>query len=72
MVNSRPKNTLCNFYGIHGMSYRGCIEEKEQKNTSCASGVRLLVIMIATGANLLDTECKSYGLNDDLIDTINY
>ena len=42
MVNSRPNNTLWNFYGIHGMSYRGCIEEKEQKNTSCTSGVRLL------------------------------
>ena len=28
-------------------------------------------VLIATGANLLDTKYESYGVNDDLKDTIN-
>ena len=39
MVNSKLKNTQWHFYGIQGMSYRGCVEEKEKKDTSCTSGV---------------------------------
>ena len=29
-------------------------------------------VLIATGANLLDTKYEYYGFNDDLKDTINY
>ena len=28
-------------------------------------------VLIATGANLLDTKCKFYEVNDDIRDTIN-
>ena len=44
-VDSTLKNTRWYFCGIHGMSYRGCVEEEqgqeeeEEYSTFCASGV---------------------------------
>ena len=42
---------------------------RRKKDTFCTSGVR--VVLIATGANLLDTKYEFYGFNNNLKDTIN-
>ena len=47
---------------------RGCVE-KEKKGHFLYIGGR--AVLIATGANLLDTKYVFYGFNDDLKDTIN-
>ena len=67
MVNSRLKNALWHFYGIHGMSY---VEERTKNDTFCII-IRGKSVLIITSANLLDTKYKFYGFNDDLKDTTN-
>ena len=60
MVNSRLKNAQWYFYGIHGISYQGCIEE--EKTMFAVHQGR--AVLIATVANLLDTKYKLYGFSD--------
>ena len=63
------KNTQRYFYGMHGMSYRGCKEEEKEKGQILHSTGR--DVQIVSSAKLLDITYEPYGFNADLIEAIN-
>ena len=53
------------------MEFKECLNKDANKKKGHFLCIGGKAVLIATGANLLDTKHEFYGFNDDLRDTIN-